>query len=46
MVTVGSLHELHKTSSLMFGTLHHIGALDFVVTAPFKLKRKNIYSLA
>jgi hypothetical protein len=32
MVRVGSLHELHKTSSLMLGTLHRVGVLDFVVT--------------
>jgi hypothetical protein len=25
VVMVGSLPELHKTSSLMLGTLHHIG---------------------
>jgi len=37
MVIVGSLPELHKTSPLMLGTLHHLGVLDFVVTSPFKL---------
>jgi hypothetical protein len=31
VVTVGSLLELHKTSPLMLGTLHHMGVLDFVV---------------
>jgi hypothetical protein len=35
VVTVGSLPELHKTSPLMLGTLHHMGVLDFVVTLPF-----------
>jgi hypothetical protein len=28
----GSLPELHKAISLMLGTLHHAGVLDFVVT--------------
>jgi hypothetical protein len=32
VVTMGSLPKLHKTSSLMLGTLHHMGVLDFVVT--------------
>jgi hypothetical protein len=32
MVSVGSFPELHKTSPLMFETLHHLGVLDFVVT--------------
>jgi hypothetical protein len=32
VVTVGSLPMLHKTSSLMLGTLHHLGVLDFIVT--------------
>jgi hypothetical protein len=34
-VTVGSLPNLHKTSPLILGTLHHLGVLDFVVTHSF-----------
>jgi hypothetical protein len=34
VVTVGSLLELHKTSPLVLGTLHHMGVLDFVLIEP------------
>jgi hypothetical protein len=34
VVTVGSLLELHKTSPLILGNLHHVGVLDFVGTSP------------
>jgi hypothetical protein len=30
-VTVSNLPELHKTSSLMLGSLHHLRVLDFGV---------------
>jgi len=32
-VTVGSLPELHKTSSLVLGALHHWGCYIFLVTS-------------
>jgi hypothetical protein len=36
VVTMGKFHELHKTSPLMFRTLHHMGVLDFVVATLIK----------
>jgi hypothetical protein len=40
VVIVGSLPELHKTSSSMLGVLHHLGALDFVVTRSNYIKKQ------